>query len=440
LDSCITDGTPFDATKVTFIIVPRINAAGRLAHAGKAVELLLCESHELASAKAQELIALNTARIEEERRIIAEIEEYMKSAPNVLNERVLVLSGKDWHHGIIGIIASRMVERFGKPCVIVTTDSKTRESKGSFRSPTGFSAVDSLAYCKDLLSKFGGHAGAGGFSLDENAIPDFKKRLQKFAAAEFAESGILPLDEKAADVRPRPETLTVENIEKLEHLQPFGEGNPVPVFCLTQCLIKHKRPLKEGKFVSFTIEYIQGSRNEFKVLEFSRSYVDFWYKVGDVVDIMANIDVNEYNGVKSLSIKVVNMRLSFLPGTQDRFFAAKDTYEKIKRGETDDIDTKLFARIIPTDDHMKKAYNLLKNALCLEEVTQRGLLLKLNYCMLRVIIDIFVESGLMEFDAVTQYIKLLPQPQSGGKADLANAPTLIHLKELASREREEVTV
>jgi single-stranded-DNA-specific exonuclease len=316
-----------------------------------------------------------------------------------------------------------MVERFGKPSVIITTvvtESGEREAKGSFRSPTGFNVADSLTYCKDLLVKFGGHAGAGGFSILEENIDLFSQKLQEFAQKSYDETGVLPAAEIVADILPHPQTLTVENIVKLELLQAFGEGNPQPVFCLKHCYIKHKRPLKEGKFTAFTV---MCSGYEFKMLDFSRQYTDFWYKVGDFVDVMANIDVNEYNNVTSLSIKVINMRLSSPKGTQDKFFAAKDVYDKIKRG--DEIDEKLLVRIIPSDDEFKAVYSLIKTAYSLGEVAERAMLRGLNYCKLRIITDIFVEMGIVEFDPVTEWLKLVPNVP---KADLSKSEILTKLK------------
>jgi single-stranded-DNA-specific exonuclease len=439
----ISADEPLDSVTTAFTICPRINAAGRIATAETAVELLLCESNELAFSKADELKSLNLKRGEEEKQILSDTDKYLAANPAILHQRLLILSnppGDNWHHGVIGIIASRLVNKFGKPCVIITTEegvAKAEEeqlkgqalparelldrdvAKGSARGVGDFSVIAALTYCADLLIKFGGHAGAGGFSLKTSDIPAFKQKLLEFAAQQER----IPVAEISADSCPKADSLTLENIEKLQILQPFGEGNPVPVFCLPKCRIKHKRPLKEGRYISFTVEY---GGKEFKVLDFARCYVDFWYKIGDIVDLMVNIDINEYNGTRSPSIKVVDMRLSGLAGAvQDKFFVAKDTYEKLKRGEP--IDPKLYSRIIPCNDDMKSAYNLIRESFCIDEVVQRSLSAKsgLNYCMLRVIIDVFAEAGLIEFNPVTGDIKTV---KTGAKADLSKSTILIELR------------
>ncbi|MCL2072050.1 MAG: single-stranded-DNA-specific exonuclease RecJ [Oscillospiraceae bacterium] len=417
----ISETYNIDSTSIAFILCPRINAAGRLAHPGKAVELFLCENHELAAAKAEELNALNQQRCEEERRIIDEIEVYLDENPTVLNERVLVLIGNDWHHGIIGIICSRMVTRFGKPCAIVTTDGVT--GKGSFRSVKGFSVHEALSFCKDTLIKYGGHIGAGGFSVEDKNIPAFKQALFQYSRQKHDS---MPPPEVIADLSPGASDITIENIEHLEALQPFGVGSSVPVFFLPCCKIKNKRPLKEGKYISFTAEYSGG---EFKVLDFSRCYSDFWYKIGDTVDLMVNFSINEYNGSRNISVKLVDMRLSGIDtAVQEKYFAAKSVYEKILRGEEEDIDKKLYLRIIPGNEEMKKAYNIIKNSFCLDEVSQKALAAGINYCMLRVIIDIFQEAGIVEHNPVTGAVKTIKTEK---KADLEKSVSLIKLIKLS---------
>lgn len=435
----------FDAMTVAFILCPRINAAGRFAHAGNAVELLLCENYELASTKASELNTLNIKRVEEERRILSEIESVLETDPNLLDERILFLHGEVWHHGVIGIIASRMVTKFGKPCVVTTID-KSGFAKGSFRNVTGFSAIEALTYCEDLLFKFGGHIGAGGFSLecgeDNENLLAFREKLYKYAKQKYSAIGSMPTAEIVAALRPKAKHLTVQNIKSLDVLSPFGAGNPVPIFYLPDCRIVSKRPLKDGKYTSFNIEYLGMI---LKILDFSSSFEQSWFNIGDTVDIMVNIDINEYNDVESLSIKVKDIRLSGFASnksSQERLFAAKDTYERLKRGEA--IDPKLYPRITPDDMALKSVYKSIKqmflqkstpnsptHTLFISEIIQRILQANqagFNYCMLRVILDIFEEVCIIEFNAATGMAKLTDSAMNAQKADLSKSPLLTMLK------------
>ncbi|MDR0222182.1 MAG: single-stranded-DNA-specific exonuclease RecJ [Oscillospiraceae bacterium] len=404
-----------DAVTAAYILCPRINAAGRFAHPAKAAELLLCENANTAYAKARELNELNTLRGETERSVTAEIEARLSADPSPLDGRVVVLAGEGWHHGIIGIVSARMVSRFGKPCAVVSINGG--EAKGSMRSVPGFSAYESLKFCEDLLVKFGGHAGAGGFSLLSGNVGAFKERMSAYAKQYH---DIMPNVEIRADGRPGANDITVENVEKLDVLQPFGEGNPVPVFFLPNCLIKGKRPLKSGKYTAFDIEY---DGRGFKALDFGRAYADFWYKAGDRADLMASLGINEYNGVTDISVKVVDMRLSGL--NQEKYFAAGETYERLARGE--EIDGKLIGRVIPGEEQIKKVYDIAKNASRLEEIAQRALKENINYCVTRIITDIFHETGLIELNRAAGSVRLR---KTGRKADLSRSATLIKLKAL----------
>jgi len=407
-----------DSISAAFLICPRINAAGRLEHASKAVELLTTENEELAAAKAQSLSMLNASRMEKEKAILCDIEERLKKDPAPLKDRVLVLSGEGWHHGIIGIVASRMLRKYGKPCVIITYDGDGEVlARGSCRSFPGFSVYEMLSYCSGVTAKFGGHAGAGGFSLPKDNIEKLENLVQEYAA-KFHET--MPRPEIIADGIPEPSDITFENSEKLEALQPFGEGNPEPLFCLPDCIIKHKRPLKEGKYTAFEVNY--GGR-EFKILDFNRSYADFWYVLGDRVDLMVTIGINEYNDTADLSIKAADIRLSAIK--QDRFFAAADTYERINRGET--VDNKLLARIIPDGADFKKGYDIIKESFCLEQAAGRASQKGINYCKFRVILDIFAELGLAGYVPATGNINIV---KTGEKADLSKSEILKRLKNI----------
>ncbi|MCL2755180.1 MAG: DHH family phosphoesterase, partial [Oscillospiraceae bacterium] len=413
-----------DSQTIAFMLAPRINAAGRMERADIAADLLLCESEEFGYTQAARLTALNTARGEEEKRILEEINAQLAENPALLNERVLVLSGQGWHHGVIGIIAARMVTRFGKPCFVISRDEHGGLSKGSARNVSGFSVIDALNTGKELLYKYGGHIGAGGFSLEEENIAEFTQRLYDFCQEQYSELGSSPVAQITADLSPDNSDLTVANVKGLAELGPFGEGNPVPVFYLAGCTITHKRPLKEGKYIAFTAQYRGTER---KLLEFGKPYADFWYKIGDVVDVMVNIDINEYNGNESLSIKVIAMRLSGITRMQERFFAARDVYEQIAKRQYSKIDSALYARIIPDEACLKAVYDLLKScAFSVDEVVQRGLHGGMNYCMLRVAIDVFSEVGLIELNPVSGEFKLV----TGVKADLNKSALLGQLKNM----------
>ena len=147
-----------------------------------------------------------------ENEIIDSINEKINSVPEILYNRVLVLSGENWSHGVIGIVASRMVERFDKPCFMITIEGEI--SRGSARSFGDFSIFKALDYCSDLLIKYGGHLGAGGFSIETSKIEDFNKRIQEFAEINFR---MMPVPDITADKLILPDEINVNNIDLLFH-------------------------------------------------------------------------------------------------------------------------------------------------------------------------------------------------------------------------------
>ena len=179
LDKSGLTGKAFTSTSIAFGIAPRINAAGRFGSPKTAVELLLCEDPDEAAELAEELERRNQARKAEESRILEEIALQAAEQPQLLKERVLVFAGENWHHGVIGIAASRLEEQFGKPTILITIEGD--QARGSMRSFGEFSAFRCLHACSDLLSRYGGHPGAGGFSLPADHVELFRQAVQHYA-------------------------------------------------------------------------------------------------------------------------------------------------------------------------------------------------------------------------------------------------------------------
>ncbi|MFR0949991.1 MAG: DHHA1 domain-containing protein [Ruminococcus callidus] len=205
-------GKSFTSTSVAFGIAPRINAAGRFGSPKTAVELLLCEDPDEAAELAEELERRNQARKAEEVRILEEIAEQAAENPRLLKERVLVFAGEGWHHGVIGIAASRLEEQFGKPTILITLEGD--RARGSMRSFGAFSAFRCLHACRELLSRYGGHPGAGGFSLPTEHVERFRQAVQQYAKESNPVMPVLTLE---ADKLLMPQEITMENITGLRH-------------------------------------------------------------------------------------------------------------------------------------------------------------------------------------------------------------------------------
>lgn len=416
--ACGVEADGISATTVAFSLCPRINAAGRYDSPKPAAELLLSDERGLADGLAEKICEMNRGRQQTESEIFAQVLAELSDNPDLLNRRVLVVSGEGWRHGIIGIVCARLMSKFGKPCIVLSIDGET--ACGSARSNERLSLYKMLDSCKELLVRFGGHTKAAGLTVETKNIDELKRRIYEYSE-QLPE---YPIETLCADTEISAAEMTIENIELLERLEPFGELNPTPLFMLCGCVIKDVKPLKDGKYVSFTFAFQGGS---FRALSFRISYNDFRYSAGSAVDIMAEIDINEYNERKSLCIKLRDIRLSGV--SQDRFFAARQTYEELKCGKN--ADARLLKRIVPTKDDMKKAYDILKKTESLEAATEAAFAVGLNYCMLRVIIDVLEEFGLARLDAVNGRVKLMP---SGAKADLTKSVCLNKLKLMCGAE------
>lgn len=387
-----------DASSVAFSICPRINAAGRMAGADKAVQLLMTESPEQASLLSEELNLVNDRRRAEEARIMQDVDRQLESDPRILKERVLVVSGEGWHHGVIGIVAARLLEKYGKPVLMIS--SENGEARGSARGIDGFSIYRLLSGCSRVLTKFGGHPKAGGFSLPADRVEDFRQMVYAFCREYYPK---MPEYTVSADMEITGDSLTEDALNSLAQLEPCGEGNQRPVFLLKNCTVLSKRALKEGRYTSFEA---QSGGVKLKALCFGIPFARFFPEQGSMVDIIATAELNEFRGVKSVTLRVLELRPSGF--REDRFFAAQRTYEEISRGEG--CDSRLAPRVIPDRNSLMAAYDLLRKhggVMSAEDMFVYGGS-ELNYCMLRIALDTFASAGMAEQSADAGTVRLIP--------------------------------
>ncbi len=411
---------PLTAESISFGLVPRINAAGRMGSANLAVELLLCEDETRAAELAQQITALNQLRQQQEAAIMIDIERTLADHPQKLADRVLVLSGENWHHGVIGIVCARVLERFSKPNILLSCQDG--EARGSARSCGEFSLFHALTACSESLIKFGGHKQAAGLTLAEADVDSFTEAINSYAATHFDR---MPQPVCNIDCEVAPADLTVEMLEQLEMLQPFGAENPAPVYLLRGMKILEIRPLSQNKHVKLILSDVK--HNQIQALYFGVSPQRLGYTVGEVVDLVASAGINEYNGKYSVSVKIKDIRPADF--AQDKYFEAKNVYERLGRGES--IDPRLKARILPTREEIGSIYKLLrKNRGFDNEIDQlffRFCHTNLNYCKFRLILDILQELGLILFSSVGAGITL---PSEEPQVDLSNSVLLQKLKSI----------
>ncbi len=317
---------------VGFGIAPRINAAGRIAHAMQAVELLLCESPEEAAVRAEALCEINTRRQVEENAIA---EQAYAMIDNTLSETprpsVIVLEDDGWMQGIVGIVSSRITEKYGLPSILISFDGAVGDTptdddigKGSGRSIKGLNLVEALDDAQDLLVRFGGHELAAGLTIRRADIPAFRRRINEYAAARLSEE--MTAVRYEADCEVAAGELTMQTAEEFERLEPFGVGNPTPLLILRDAVVQKIIPLGAGKHTKLML-YRDG--HMFNAIWFGMAPGKLPCIAGDSVDVLFQLNINDYQGVRSLQLILQDLRpaestVAMRRRDRERFFAVLD--------------------------------------------------------------------------------------------------------------------
>ncbi len=309
------------STSVAFSIVPRINAIGRMSHASKALEVLIGEDKNETRKKALEIDSSNAERQEKEREILAEVQRQIDEKPDILNERVLIFSGKNWHGGVIGIVAARLVGKYGKPCFVITDDGEN--AKGSARSIDGFSLYDAVSSASELLEHWGGHVLAAGFGMKSENCENFRQ-----AILDYARSVEMPFQQNIIDCKLRAAAVDADILPLIESLEPFGAGNPQPVFGLYGMEIVNVQSIGGGKHIRITV---RKGESTLTAVYFGVTPERFLYQPGDLIDLAVRLEKNEFMSQVKVGIYVRDVRMS---GTDDmRYLKSVRLYEKLTRKE-----------------------------------------------------------------------------------------------------------
>ncbi|MCM1545129.1 MAG: single-stranded-DNA-specific exonuclease RecJ [Ruminococcus sp.] len=415
-ESCINSGKRLNATSVAFSLVPRINAVGRVEKASEAFRLLISDSSEEAVRLCEKIEAANAERQRLEHIITTEAENQLLEYPERIYDRVLVFDGQDWHGGVIGIVAARFVERFGKPCIIITSDGE--DAKGSGRSIEGFSLYDAINSCSPMLTHFGGHTLAAGFGIKSADIDAFRK-----AVNDYAKTVEMPFAKVDIDCRLRPEFISADILPVIDSLEPFGAGNPQPLFGLFSMKLLGVQPIGGGKHIRLTL-----SRNNTNItaLKFGVSADKFPYVKDDVIDLAVRLERNEYMGEVKASIYIKDIRMS---GTDDeKYLKSVRLYEKIKRG--DRLLQKEAAFAIPDRKFVAEVYRFIcanggwcfdTDVLCYR-LGDSGA----NACKVLVSIDVLCELGIFKRQG-----EEITVANTSVKVNLDDSELLRYLKSLA---------
>ena len=302
------------ASFISFTLAPRLNAAGRMGNAGRSVELLLAEDELEAREMAIKLCEINRMRQIEENRIVEEAIEKLTSDPSYFDDRVIVLADDSWQQGVIGIVASRISEKEGKPTALITFEgmmtpgmpSPSDVGKGSGRSVKGMNLVAALASCEDILVRYGGHEQAAGLSVTRGHLPALRRRINEYAAEQF--SGVDSTVTLEADAELRASDITVALASDINrYLEPCSSGNPLPVFILRDAVVQSVRQFSGGKHTKITV---QSDGRRFTAIFYGRSEADVDFDPGDCVDLLFSLNINNYAGETTVQLILSDIRYS----------------------------------------------------------------------------------------------------------------------------------
>ncbi len=370
-----------------FRIAPRINAAGRMGSANRAIKLLLTDDTEEATLLASEIGSANSERQSTESGITESAEKYIEEHPEIKFARVIVVDGEDWHQGVIGIVASRLCEKYGKPCIVISKSGDI--AKGSGRSVEGFSLYDALFYCKDILVQYGGHKLAAGLTVETKNIDEFRALVNEYAEKNASALPVLKLDCKL-----NPASVSLDLLSSISILEPFGAENPQPLFGLFGMKITGIQPVGSNKHIRLTV-----NKNgvNLPVMLFSVAPEDFPYCVSDVVDLAIRLSQNEYMGETKVSIQVKDIKLSTMD--DDKVQESLLLYESFRRGDVLTEEQKKI--LLPDRDFCGNIYRFLRanNGFSANEeiLCYRLGLKEEKIATLKIALDMFIELQVINF-------------------------------------------
>ena len=304
------DDKPVTSVQIGFVLSPRINAAGRMGAANMAADLLLCDDPDRAAQLARELCELNRERQQVEQLIYSQALEMIDALPE--DERsALVLADDTWHQGVVGIVASRLSEKFSCPSFMIHLNGSV--GKGSCRSWGGFNLFAALESCSDLLLGFGGHELAAGFTIEADKIPAFRKRINQYAR-EFR-GGEAPVSSLEVDVSlTQPARVTLEEVEALDALEPYGAGNVRPVFCLCGATLERVQNVGQNRHLKLRLS--KGTA-QFDGIFFSATAESCGCTPGSRVDAAFYLQINEFRGSRAIQLQLVDLRPSRSPSGRE---------------------------------------------------------------------------------------------------------------------------
>ncbi len=294
--------TQIDSNTISFGVAPRINACGRMGKAEEALELFLSSNIQKVNDLTKKLNEHNRQRQETEKAIFESAIKIIETEH--LNEKkAIIVGGKNWHHGVIGIVSSKITDMYFKPSILLSFE-EDEVGKGSGRSIPGFDLHEALTKCSDTIEKFGGHSMAVGITIKKEKLEDFKQEFEKIATENKIDE-IMPIIN--IDAKIGLSDLNKEMVESLKNLEPFGEANKMPIFAFKNLKIDSIRALSEGKHLKLTLK---DNNYIINAIGFNMGYLAEEYRIGDKIDVAGMLEINTFNGADNLQINMKDIMRS----------------------------------------------------------------------------------------------------------------------------------
>ena len=419
-------GREITSVQIGFVLAPRINAAGRMGAADKAAELLLCTDPAEAERMARDLCALNRERQNVEQTIYSQAEEMIARLPD-RDRSALVLESSRWHQGVVGIVASRLSEKYSRPSFMIHLNGAT--GKGSCRSWGGFNLFAALESCKDLLLGFGGHELAAGFTIEEGNIPAFRERMNDYARS--FRGGEAPVSVLDVDVAiTHPSAVTLEELEALSALEPYGSGNARPVFCLLGATLLRTQNVGQNRHLKLRLG--KGSA-QFDGIFFSTVAEDCGCRAGDRVDAAFYLQINEFRGSRTVQLQMVDLRPSLWASGREQ--ESLDLTARCTMHQP--IPARDARRLLPTRDQFAAAWRFLERTVPEDGLTAgwlpllRALAAELGraepFPRAALCLAVFAERGLLTMERQEDDVTI--RLHRGQKVVLGQSPHLLWLHE-----------
>lgn len=291
-----------DSITISFGVAPRINACGRMGYQEEALKLFLTKDQEEAKEISNKLNEYNKERQDKEKKIFAEAIEKIEKGEK--NKSCIILGSENWHHGVIGIVASKVTDMYFKPSILICFEEQG-EGKGSGRSIPGFDLHEALTKCDKYIEKFGGHSMAIGITVKKDNFEEFKKEFEEYAKNSNIDKiiPIIYIDEEITQ-----KDINLKAVQELQLLEPFGEGNKMPLFLYKNLKIDSIRALSEGKHLKLTLK---DDNMVIDAIGFNMGEYTNEFLIGDKIDIVGNLEINNFNGIEKVQINLKDIRMSY---------------------------------------------------------------------------------------------------------------------------------